>query len=128
MLEILLEFALEIGLELFFSLIGELFWDVSKSKRPRRAIHPVFSYLGYFIGGALLGMLSAALLPQRLFAEVGFRGASLVLTPLIAGTAMHYFGTYRRQHGKGTTRMATFAGGALFAFGVALMRFILVAR
>lgn len=126
MLEILLELALEILFELAFSLLGELSWDVSKSKRPGREIHPALSYLGYFAGGALLGILSALLLPERILGNVGIRGASLVLTPLMAGTVMHYFGAYRRQEGKGTTRMASFAGGAIFAFGLALLRFVLV--
>jgi len=39
---------------------------------------------------------------------------------------MYWFGNRRRKHGGHPSRLATFRGGALFGFGVALARFLMV--
>jgi len=51
-----------------------------------------------------------------------------VLAPLATGAAMHAFGARRRRRGRATSGLATFWGGAAFAFTMALARWLAVAR
>jgi hypothetical protein len=51
-----------------------------------------------------------------------------VLSPMLAGLVMHYYGRWRESRGSEPSYTATFLGGALFAFGMALVRFLLIGR
>jgi hypothetical protein len=55
-------------------------------------------------------------------------GVSLVLSPLSAGLVMKAFGDWRRRRGGDPSFLATFWGGALFAFSFALVRWLMVGR
>jgi hypothetical protein len=50
---------------------------------------------------------------------------SLVLAPLATGLVMHLYGRWRRGRGHDTTYLATFWGGSLLAFAMALTRFLM---
>jgi len=86
--------------------------------------HPAEATLGYAILGALGGFVWLLFWPQRLLPPLLPSGASLVIAPLVAGTAMHFWGRRRRTRGLRTSSLATFYGGAGFAFGVALVRLL----
>ncbi len=92
--------------------------------RRRRHANPVLAGLGYALIGALAGALSLLILPRRVLPVVGVRGASLILAPLATGLLMKTYGDFRRRRGHTTTGLATFWGGAIFAFSMALVRFL----
>jgi len=53
-------------------------------------------------------------------------GISLVIARLVAGVCMHFLGEWRRRQDRKPTALATFTGGATFAFGMTLIRFLMV--
>lgn len=112
---------LELVVELFFGAadIGVL-EGAGLADAPRR----FWVNAGYAAAGVALGAGSGWLLPGRLLPMPATQGISLVLSPVASGLAMHFWGSYRRERGRATTSMATFWGGASFAFGCALGRFV----
>jgi hypothetical protein len=119
-------------LELIVEIVGqgllEILWELAsstyKSTYGRPNHHPAIAAVGYFAVGAALGGLSLLVWPERLFPPGPIPGLSLVLSPSVAGAAMHALGAYRRTRGHVTTNLATFPGGAAFALGTALVRFL----
>lgn len=88
---------------------------------------PAFSAIGLALAGGAAGGLSTVLFPQRLIAtHVALPGLSLLLAPLAAGYAMRLLGERLRDFGRSPSSLATFRGGALFAFSMALIRWWLV--
>lgn len=59
-----------------------------------------------------------------LIAHAPVPGASLLLSPLMTGGMMELYGRWRSTGGHATSSASTFWGGALFAFGMALVRFL----
>ena len=80
--------------------------------------------IGYAIVGALVGAMSLLIFPTSLVGSGRFRGASLIVTPLLVGSTMWLLGRWRRQQDKPSTRLATFWYGFIFAFLMALVRFL----
>lgn len=124
-----IEIIFEVLFELLFEVIAEIVftfgWEgLAHSMRRRQNTNPVLAGLGYAIVGALAGGLSLLILPRRLLLVGGVKGASLVLAPLVTGLLMKMYGDFRRQRGQTTTGLATFWGGAIFAFSMALVRFL----
>jgi hypothetical protein len=120
------EILFELLFELVFELAGEFLFELGGSRlkkaRGRPNHHPVAATLGFLLVGGALGWALVWLFPQPFLSSGRLPGLSLVVSPLLAGTAMHFWGEYRRSHGRSTTNLATFYGGATFAFGVALVR------
>jgi hypothetical protein len=79
---------------------------------------------GLFLLGAVVGGLSLFLWPTAFWKPGPIPGLSLILGPLGTGATMHVWGKSRRAGGHVTTNLATFAGGAAFAFGSALVRLL----
>jgi uncharacterized protein (DUF2062 family) len=73
--------------------------------------------------GAIAGVVFSAFFPNPIVAPV-VPGASLFLSPLLAGTTMHFFGHHRERRGHQPTSLASFWGGALLGFGVAAARLL----
>jgi hypothetical protein len=127
-LEELLLFVLQLILELFGQFILEVLAEFGLAsikaalERPNRSLP--LAALGLFVLGAGFGGMSLLVQPTRIWSPGPVPGLSLVLGPLGAGAAMQGWGVYRRAHGHATTNLATFAGGAAFAFGMTLVRFL----
>ena len=51
-------------------------------------------------------------------------GLSLGLSPVGTGIAMHWLGEMWRDRGKDPPALFSFKAGALFAFGMAVVRFV----
>jgi hypothetical protein len=117
--EILLQLTGELLLELGFHAAGESF-----SRRSRS--HPVVAGLGIAVLGGVAGLITSLLLPSRIIQQAPVPGASLLLTPVISGFVMEMYGRWRMSRGGHPSYVATFWGGALFAFTMALVRFIFV--
>jgi hypothetical protein len=124
LLEILGDFLIEIFFELAAeALSGVLaglinFWKQSS---------PAVSAIGLAFSGAVSGLLSIELFPHRLIAmRVALPAASLLLAPIATGSAMHLLGRHLRHVGRYASDLATFRGGAIVAFSMALIRWWLV--
>ncbi len=124
LLEVVLWFVSELGGELFVELLVELGLSSVKEATGRENRDPVLATLGYLLLGALLGGATLLVAPDRLLPVVARPGLSLFLAPLLAGVAMHFWGEFRRGRGHSPTNLATFWGGAAFAFAAALARFL----
>jgi hypothetical protein len=114
--------------EVLFEIVGEALFEIGfgafKEAYDRANRNPVLASVGYLVLGGAIGAGSAWLLPYHLVQPGPFPGLSLVLAPFVSGLAMHWFGKYRRANGHMTTNLATFYGGAAFAFGASLVRFV----
>ena len=130
MIALLFELLGELGLEVLFELVAALFGGFLGGRRnphsEGRRLPVWLVNLGLIFVGAALSWLVYLVLPERVLGEPQYPGLSLVLSPLLVGTVMAGLGRLKRSHGKRATAMATFWGGAGFAFGFALARFLLL--
>ena len=51
---------------------------------------------------------------------------STIVTPVLNGLLMHAYGSWRERRGVERFFLTSFWGGGLFAFGLSLVRFLLV--
>ena len=128
-MEIIAELLLEIILEALFSVVGELLTEVGLRSfgEPfvkREARNPVFAGIGYCLLGLIMGGLSLLIFPNPLVRSETFHGINLLITPVLAGLAMSAVGRLRRRQGKTLLRLDSFIYGFLFAFMIALVRFV----
>ena len=128
-MEVIFEILFEVVFEFLLQVFGELLVEVglrsvSAPFKDSETRSPVLALIGYAAGGAALGGLSLLIVPRPLVGAVGFRGVSLVVSPLLAGAAMTGLGWLRRRQGKRLLRLDKFAYGAVFAFGMSLVRFL----
>jgi hypothetical protein len=120
---------LEALLEIALSLVGELFLDLgwvatSQALRTKRRRRTVLGLLGWFLVGLGLGALSVWIHPGHFVRRAPFRLAILLGAPIVAGIAMRAYGRSKRHRGKTPSSLATFTGGAVFAFGLHLVRYL----
>ncbi len=76
--------------------------------------------------GAVAGGLATWLLPLRLLGAPAIPGASLVVSPFLNGLLMHSYGLWQARRNGRESLAASFWGGAAFAFGFALVRFVIL--
>ncbi|SRR6266849_3750292 len=122
LVEALLQFVAAIPLELGFEAIAHSIRHGRSANRPLAAV-------GLLIIGTAAGFISCWVLPSPLLRPLPrFPHISLLLAPLATGAAMHAFGSWHRRQGGDPSLLATFWGGALFAFAMGLVRRICVTR
>jgi hypothetical protein len=116
--------------EYVVGIVGEIVDETVGLFRPRDArqapkhMHPARAALGYGAIGIFVGVMS--LIVWRHFVVPGsLRVPGLFAIPLFAGIATQALGLLLRMNGRRTSTFTTFWGGASFAFGVALTRFLL---
>ena len=131
MLEFLVESVIELAIELVFYGGGELLVEgvarllgASFGRRGRN--HPVAAGAGLLALGAMLGVASWWVWPYRVVASGPYPGISLLIPPVVNGLLTQALGTWRTNHDWPRTYLSTFWGGALFAFGMAGVRFWLM--
>ena len=123
---ILLEI-LEIALEIIIPLIAEFFSEnISGYLFKHKTANKFLALFGYTILGGLFGFLSYLIYPKRIINTGSLSGISLVVSPLIVGLIMKKWGKRRINSKKNITALATFLGGALFAFSYSLVRLLLI--
>jgi hypothetical protein len=132
-MEFIFELIGELVLELAFQLLVEFvllagLTPIHHALTRRRRSNPVLAAIGLVMLGGLIGLFVAQLLPERLLPALPLPGTSLVLSPLCAGLVMKAFGDWRKRRGGDPSVLATFPGGALFAFSFALVRWLMVGR
>jgi len=115
-------------LELLVQLIGQLLVEVcfrsivEAFKRPPAS--PALAALGHFLLGAAAGGISLFGFPALFIRPMWAQWLNLLLTPIVAGGAMAGLGWIRQKKGQTVIRLETFAYGSLFAFSMALVRFL----
>ena len=114
--ELLLQVAFEAFVELGLHAVREPF----RLPKP----NPWVASLGYFLLGTAVGFLSVWLFPTPFLVSRFGRIANVIATPLVAGGVMATFGAWRRRRGEELLRIDRFAYGFLFAFAMALVRFL----
>ncbi len=113
-----MELLLNIIFELFIEFILQIVGEVHKNFDATRAV------LMYFGLGVITGWLSIMIFPHSFIRSSRLHGISLLITPLLAGFTMAGVGWIRRRQDKLVIRLDSFAYGFLFAFGMALVRFL----
>ena len=111
--QLLFEVLAEFGLETFKQAVG----------RTPQQRSPILAGVGHLLLGHLAGGLSLLLIPQSLVPPGPLPGLSLVLSPLITGSVMQTIGDLVAERRSERPVLFTFRAGALFAFGMALVRF-----
>ena len=119
--EILLQITGELLLELGFHAAGEAF------VRRVRA-HRLMAAIGIAVLGGVAGVITSLALPSPLIQHRPIPGMSLILSPIVTGAMMEAYGRWRTHRGGHPSYVATFWGGALFAFVMALVRYLTVGR
>ena len=90
--------------------------------RERR--NPVVAGLGYLLIGLILGGVSLLIFPRSFVRSETFHGISLLITPVVSGLAMGALGRWREGRGETVLRLDSFVYGFVFAFAMALVRFV----
>jgi len=112
---IFMEFLIELG----FSKLRVL---VNLEKKPSS----ILPYLSCFSSGIVLGAISYLIIPFPVFQRNYIPGISLIVFPIAAGGVMNLWGNYQESKNKVSSLLSTFWGGAIFGFGYALMRFVIL--
>ena len=121
--EIFLQFLGELLLQAIFEALFELGLHslTDTLKRPK---NPLFSAIGFIMWGAMAGGISLLLFPISLIADPLLRGVNLIATPVFAGALMTFVGRVRSKRGQALVRLDRFGYAFIFAFAMALVRFI----
>lgn len=120
MLELLFELISEIVLQIVFEVLLEI------GLRPFRGAasrSPIFAAIGYMALGAGAGAVSLIIFPRLFLTSQGARITNLIVTPLIAGLVMSALGAWKKSRQHELLRLDQFGYGAVFAFGMAIVRF-----
>jgi hypothetical protein len=121
--EVILQFFGEILLQIFFELLAELGLHslANTWKRPRNA---VLSTIGFVLWGAIAGGISLLIFPASPISNPDLRALNLFITPIVIGVIMMMIGKLRDKKGQNLVRLDRFGYAFLFAFAMALTRFI----
>ena len=120
---------LEPLLEAFFEFLAALLADVilrslGELFEPLETQNSLLATVGHAIFGLALGGLSLVFVPYRLVHPSKIHGASLIISPVITGALLSWTGALLRKRDKKAMQIETFGYGFVFAFGIALVRFL----
>src|SRR5262245_21813005 len=121
-----MEFLLELLFEVLLEIVGAILFDLplhalAQFIRDRPAILKGLTCLGF---GLIAGVLSLWIFPQALVRSSTMHGINLLITPVLAGLTMSAIGYIRKNQGKLVVYLESFSYGFLFAFAMALVRFL----
>ncbi len=123
--ELLLQLILDIVGQIIFEIAAGLGWESLKNAvRRERKSNPALAWIGHFLLGLIAGTLSLLIISERIFARPTFPGVSLLLSPLGTGVIMELIGDLWLKRGKDRPVLFSFGAGAIFALGMALVRFV----
>jgi len=108
--------------QLILELLCLVYFNNDLSNQPNLAN----SFIRYFFIGIIIGIISVILIPSQFIRLHTIPGLSMILVPILTGLSMKMWGIFRGKRGKDPIHLATFWGGAIFAFGTTLSRFILI--
>jgi hypothetical protein len=123
--EVFFSFLFEFLLQIFGQLLIELgLRGLGESFVRGEERNPILAAIGYGLLGLILGGLSLLVFPEPFVRSERFHGINLIITPVLTGLAMSAIGRLRERQGKTTIRLDSFVYGFLFAFFMALVRFM----
>jgi hypothetical protein len=121
--EIVLPFAGEIVLQAMLQLLAELgAHSLAEPFRPRP--NPALAALGFALWGAAAGALSLWIFPHSALHDPLYRRINLLATPLAIAGLMTLVGRVRLGKGQALVRLDRFGYAFVFAFAMALVRFV----
>jgi len=128
MIEAIFEIVFEIIIQGGAEIIAEVVTHKSRKRRRARGIepkpmNPVVAAVLWFALGALMGGGSLIFFPHSFIHSEGLRIANLILTPLVLGALMALLGRRRLTNGEEIVPLDKFSNAALFALGMAGVRF-----
>jgi hypothetical protein len=125
MAEFLVALIVEIVEQLVFEVVvGMGFEAAADAISPGFEARPWFAGVGYFLMGLLTGIISVIVFRGRLIGPSIVPGLSLIAAPIVTGAAMAGIGDMWRRRGGAPPLLFTFRAGAIFAFGMAVVRFL----
>ena len=123
--EIVFQFFVEIFIQIFAEALFELgFYSLVEALNRKERRNPVLASIGYLLWGGIIGLITIFVFPTLMIKNQVLRILNLFLSPVLAGLAMSAIGSWRRKRGQDTLRIDSFIYGALFAFGLAIMRYL----
>lgn len=123
----MLEFLAEIFIEVFAEALFELgFYSLAEALNRKRKRNPVLASIGYLLWGGIIGGVTLLVFPMHMIKQPSLRMLNLFISPIVAGLAMSGIGALRKRKGQDLLRIDSFFYGALFAFGLAMVRFLCV--
>ena len=126
-LEFLLEIVVQVTGEVLFEFVVGLGWDsLSGARDSRHDESRGWTDVACFLIGCLAGVASVLIVGRRLTPYSLLPGVSLVLAPVGTGFIMSRLGDSWDQRGRRRPVLFSFVSGAIFAFGMALVRFVYI--
>lgn len=123
--EIVFQFFVEIFIQVFAEALFELgFYSLAEALNRKGRRNPFLASMGYLLWGGIMGIVTLWVFPTLMIKNPALRILNLVFTPIIAGLAMSAMGSWRRKKGQDPLRIDSFFYGALFAFGMAIIRYL----
>ncbi|UXC90145.1 MULTISPECIES: hypothetical protein [unclassified Sphingobium] len=121
--ELLFQFLGELLLQAIFEALFELGLHslADTLKRPK---NPVLSTFGFILWGGIAGGISLLIFPTSPIVNPLLRKINLIATPICAGALMAMVGRTRSKRGQSLVRVDRFGYAFIFAFAMALVRFI----
>jgi hypothetical protein len=89
-------------------------------------LNPIATTFALGMLGMLVGFLSVVVYPHPLVHPSRLHGVSVIASPLITGVVMSQLGRLLRNCGKRVMPIESFGYGFVFAFAMALVRFLLL--
>lgn len=125
-MEIIIELFLQVFFELFIQLGAELLAEFGfrKFRKRKRPLNPWWAAFGYLLAGSILGGISLIFFKHPMIESPILRIVNLIATPIAAGFFMSFIGSIRQKKNQEIIRLDTFSYGFIFAFGMALIRFL----
>jgi TRAP-type C4-dicarboxylate transport system permease small subunit len=121
---IILQFLLEFLLQIIGEALIEVAFHKFSSQPLTRTLNTIVALVMYLALGILTGWFSTMIFPQSFIRSSKLHGISLIITPLLAGLTMSGIGWIRQPQEKQRIRLDTFGYAFVFAFGMALVRFL----
>ena len=117
------EAILEIAGELIVSLLARA---AGKLLKAIFGLGPIVTATLVVLLGIASGACSVLIFPHPLVHPSKIHGISLIVGPVLAGFAMSRLGRYLRRQGEETIPTESFLFGFMFAFAMAVVRFLFV--
>ncbi|MDI1227086.1 MAG: hypothetical protein PSY14_05325 [bacterium] len=129
MIEAIFEIVFEILIQGGAEIIAEVVTHKSRKRKRARGIepkpmNPVLTGILWLGCGAVMGAGSLVFFPHSFIHSESLRIANLIVTPLVLGAVMALLGRRRLDNGEEIVPLDKFGNAALFAFGMALVRFL----
>ena len=121
--EVIFQFLGELLLQIVFQFLVELGFHSLKNSLRRRP-NPVLATIGYILWGLMCGGLSLWAFPNSIIADPMLRLLNLIATPIALGLLMTLIGRFRARKGQDLVRLDQFGYAFVFAFAMAIVRFV----